>query len=230
MTTPNTTSSATAQGTPFRPRASDAYYHANAKGTGSAVRFELHPAHDTVAGSVFASLAMQRTLATNQDGNRVFPTFDWKNGITLKLDRTDLSQILQVLRGMQESIADGKGLFHRSATANTIIKFAHQIEPRPGYVLSVSRKTQNGDLANAYFIFDVSEAFSLMLALERAMLYVCFGIPEVIPRTASPANYQPRVDFTPRPAPVAAQPAAAAPAPHPEPLEEDYLAVSGDPF
>lgn len=172
-------------GTPFRRHIEDAYYHANLKGTGSAVRFSLHPAHDFTAGSVFVTLARQLTVAGRQpDGSMAFATFDWKNSISLKLDRSDLSQILQVLRGMQESIADGKGLFHVSPSGQASIRFEHRIEPKPSYVLSVLKKgtAPGSEPKNGYFIFDVDEAFVLMLSLEQAMLYVCFGIPEVIPR------------------------------------------------
>jgi hypothetical protein len=187
-------------------RASDCYYHANAKGTGSALKLELHPAHDDTPGSVFVRIAMQRTVASQQGGVQMFPTFDWKNSIVMKLDRSDLSQILQVLRGMQESVMDGKGLFHRSSAGNTVIKFSHQIEPRPGYQLSVWRKPATGEAVNMFYVFNMDEAFALMMALERAMLYVCFGIPEVIRR-----------------APAAPRQNAFAPPP-------EMRAAAGDPF
>lgn len=163
-------------------RAYDAYFHASPKGTGSACKIELHPAHEDIAGSIFVEMAMQKTIGSYKDGMQIFPTFDWENKITLKLDRTDLSQIIQVLRGMRESINDGKGIFHRSARANTIIKFYHQIEPKSGYMLSASRKTIDGKLMGCWFFFDVDEAMTLMLSLEQSMLYVCLGIPEVIKR------------------------------------------------
>ena len=166
--------------TTFRP--ADSYIHANVKGTGSACTFELHPAHDNTAGSIFLTLAAQKSVGGMQGGKRVFSTFDWENKIVVKLDRGDLAQILQVLRGMQESIGDGKGLFHQSANANTIIKFTHQIDPYPGYFLAVSRKFQDGRLSQCYFIFDPSEAFTLMLTLEHALVYICLGIPYVRPQ------------------------------------------------
>lgn len=218
----------------------DAYYRANAKGTGSAVKIELHPAHDDVAGSIFVSMAMQRTIGTMQGGrppiqgipggqvmqgpSSLYPTYDWQHAIRVKLDRTDLSQILQVLRGMQESIADGKGLFHRSSVGNTIINFSHQIEPRPGYLLQVSRKPAGQEAStSAYYFFDVNEAFTLMLALERSMVYVCFGIPEVIPR---PSSRTATPSLVPAPQSTAPHPPVMPPPPPPE----DYRAASGDPF
>lgn len=203
-----------------RFRAYDAYFHANMKGTGSACKLELHPAHGETPGCIFLSLASQKTVGAFKGGVQVFPTFDWEKRITLKLERSDLSQIIQVLRGMRESVNDGKGIFHRSARANTVIKFNHQIEPKAGYVLSVSRKTLEGVLSNCWFLFDVDEALSLMLSLEQSMLYICLGIPEVIERVVS--------------APVIQSPVLSLAQKTGEPAEsvasDDYLAASGDPF
>jgi len=209
-------SNASQVGTFVRPhfRAYDAYYHANAKGTGSAVKISLHPAHDDTAGSIFISMAMQRTTGSMQNGGQTFPTFDWAKGICVKLDRSDIAHVLQVLRGMQESIQDDKGLFHRSSAGNTVIKFSHQIDPRPSYVLSLWRKPPTGDSYSAFYVFDMNEAFALMLSLERALMYVCFGIPEVFPRRVPVA--------TPASAPMSAPPTL-------EPsLDDDLLLASGD--
>lgn len=201
-------------------RAYDGYYRANGKGTGSAVKISLHPAHDDVAGSVFATVAMQRSVGSMQGGMPVYPTFDWQNGICVKLDRADLSQILQVLRGMQESIQEGRGLFHRSNVGTTVIRFSHQIDPNPGYLLSLSRKGVNQvETTNAFYFFDMNEAFTLMLALERSILYVCFGIPEVIPRETQTTQTTQTVSAplsTPRPVPQVGA--------------SDFRAVSGDAF
>ena len=106
----------------------------------------------------------------------------------LKLDASDLSQILQVMRGIQESIADGKGLFHRSVNATTVIKFEHRIEPRPGYAFDVWKKPHDGEQQHYYFTFDPSEAFFLMLALEQSAGVIAFGIPQVIPRAKTYEN------------------------------------------
>lgn len=201
-------------------RAYDTYFHASPKGTGSACRLELHPAHDDISGSIFVELAMQKTVGYYQGGMQVFPTFDWENKITLKLDRTDLSQIIQVLRGMRESINEGKGIFHRSSNANTIIKFYHQIEPKSGYMLSASRKTMDGVLKGCWFFFDVDEALTLMLSLEQAMLYVCLGIPEIIRRPE--AFVQTR--------PTAANVPSAGELKEEQEGSEELRAVSGDPF
>ncbi len=163
-------------------RAHDLYVHANQKGSGSACRFELHPAHGDIPGAIFLEIAMQSTIGGYRGGVQVFPTFDWENKIVVKFDRTDLSQILQVLRGMTESAGGDSGLFHRTMRATTIIKFSHQVDPSPGYLLSIARRTADGALKNAWFVFDMDEAFTLRLSLEQAMMYVCLGVPTVIER------------------------------------------------
>ncbi len=154
-------------------------YKPNGKGTGSALRLELHPAHDQTNGSIFATLAPQKTVGLSNGTERTLPTFDWEKTITIKFDIMDLTQILQVLRGCTESIADGKGLFHRSTTANAVIKFEHRIEPVPCYVLDVSRKPFDGDVERICFTLRTAEAFALSEVIANALLYVAFGIPMV---------------------------------------------------
>lgn len=158
-------------------RAYDSYYHANPKGTGSAVRMELHPARISpdgicTPGCIFMSCAMQKSMYGS------LPSFDWDNKIVVKLDRSDLSQIIQVFRGMRESINDGKGLLHRYVNSTTIIRLSHHIEPVHGYLLNVIKKSTEGDSQNGFgIVFTPDEALTLMLSLEQAMMYVCFGMP-----------------------------------------------------
>lgn len=182
-----TTTATTAAARPFgdsesyRPRLS--YYHPNGRGTGGAIQFELHPAHGCTDGSIFATFARQKTVGTCEGSVRTFPRFDWANRICVKLDMSDLLQMLQVFRGMQESIADGKGLFHRNTHSNTIVKLEHRIEPQPGYLLEAFRRPlEGGEPSHAGVVLTVSEALGLSLAIEQSMDVIAFGIPMVIPR------------------------------------------------
>lgn len=177
----------------YRPRLS--YYHPNGRGTGGAVQFELHPAHGSVDGSIFATFARQKTVGSREGDVRTFPRFDWTNRICVKLDMSDLLQMLQVFRGMQESIADGKGLFHRSENSSTVVKLEHRIEPQPGYVFEAWRKPLDGEPSRAGVVFTVAEALGLSLAIEQSMDVIAFGIPMVIPCTTSPSR---RIDATGR--------------------------------
>lgn len=188
------TQTVTAQATGYRPKLS--YYHANAKGTGSAISFELHPAHSSpegnIEGSIFVSFANQKTVGVRNGSETVFPSFDWKNRIVLRLTMSDITQMLMVFRGMQESVCDGKGLFHRSSRYNTVIQFDHRIEPYPGYTLEVYRKSFDGaDQQHAFISFSQAEAVGLSLAIEQSMGVIAFGIPELRARSAPAAAEAP---------------------------------------
>ena len=160
--------------------------HASPGGRGSAIRFALHPARGRIAGHVFVEVARQKSVASVQGKVTTFATFDWENKICCKMGLGDLAQMLMVFRGMQESIQDGKGLFHRSAKANTVIKFSHQIEPRPGYMFSASCKPFDGELRAAFFVFSPEEAVWFSTALEAAMGALVFGVPAASSPVESP--------------------------------------------
>ena len=154
-------------------------YHPNGNGTGSAIRLELHPAHDETAGSIMATIATQ--LTGNCTGSiPVYPKFDWEGAITVKLDFTDISKMLQVFRGECESIEDGRGLFHQSPRGTTKITLRHIVEPINGYMLEVYRKTDSED-SNARIFLSPYEALGLATAIESSMGVICFGIPMIIP-------------------------------------------------
>ena len=155
-------------------------YHPNGKGTGSAIRLELHPAHDDTAGSIMATIATQLTIGDRLGAVPVYPRFDWEGAITVKLDFTDISKMLQVFRGECESIEDGRGLFHKSTRGTTKITLRHIVEPINGYMLEFYRKTSEED-SNARIFLSPYEALGLATAIESSMGVICFGIPMVIP-------------------------------------------------
>ena len=164
----------------YRP--SLACYRASPKGTGSAVKMNLHPAHDDVDGSIMLTIANQLTVGNRMGPNPTFPTFDWENAITVKLDFNDLTQILQVLRGETESINEGKGLYHRSPRGATGIRFYHLIDPVPGYALDISRKAgKEGEETRAHFLFSPAEALGICEAIAGSLYIVAFGIPMLVP-------------------------------------------------
>ena len=156
-------------------------YHPNGKGTGASVRIELHPAHDDTAGSIMATIATQLTTGNCTGSMPVYPKFDWDGAITVKLDFTDISKMLQVFRGACEPIEDGRGLFHKSPRGTTKITLRHIVEPINGYMLEVSRKTSDSEDSNARIFLSPYEALGLATAIESSMGVICFGIPMVIP-------------------------------------------------
>lgn len=168
----------------FRPQL--AFYKANAKGTGSACKFELHPAHDDVDGSIFASFANQLTVGDRRGPNPTYATFDWEKRITVKLDFNDLCKILQVLRGECESIEGNEGLIHMNGDFCTRIKFSHHVDPSSGYLMELfrTRRNSNEDGYGTYMFFSNWEALGLCESIAGSMSVVAFGQPMVIPHAA----------------------------------------------
>ena len=168
----------------YRPEL--AFYHPNAKGTGCAVKFGLHPAHDDKEGSIFLSAASQLTVG-GRGGERVFPRFDWERRICVKLDFTDLCKILQVLRGECESIDDGRGLYHRRLGVSTTIRFRHVVEPDSCYSLELYRNSgrEGDDALSAHILFSQAEALGIAEVFSRTLPLVCFGLPSSYARPAA---------------------------------------------
>lgn len=145
-------------------------HHANQRGTGTALRLELHPARPDADGSILATIAPQKSPTPA-------PSFDWDKAIDFRLCFLDLAKVLQVFRGHFESIADGKGLYLRTAKGCTVVRLAHRIEPVGGYVLDVSHRPNVGETVCLSFAMTYDEAFALSEAIGHAMLYVSFGVP-----------------------------------------------------
>ena len=78
--------------------------HPNAKGTGTSVKFELHPAHGHVEGSVFATFASQKTVASYSGGMQVHPTFDWGNSVTIRLTVNEVAEMLDLTEANVDQI------------------------------------------------------------------------------------------------------------------------------
>ena len=78
----------------YHPRL--AFYHANAKGTGCAIKMELHPASGAADGGIFCTFAAQKTVGNRLGPNSTFPTFDWTEAHTVKLAFDDLAKMQQV--------------------------------------------------------------------------------------------------------------------------------------
>jgi len=168
----------------YRPRLS--FYHPNGKGTGCAMRLELHPAHDRTDGSIMMSVANQLTVGDRRGPNPVFPRFDWDNKITVKLDFTDLSKMLQVFRGECESLEEGKGLYHSAPNFTTRIVLRHVIEPTPGYSIELYRTPRSGeDEIRTHLLLSPWEALGLAESITGSLACISFGIPTVIPRDTS---------------------------------------------
>jgi hypothetical protein len=153
------------------------FYHPNAGGNGAAVQFELKAAHGRREGCIFMVFGRQKTLAVrNGDGTRQMPTFDWANRITVKLGFADLCNLLLVLNGKHEQAGGGRGLFHDTAEANTVIGLRRNAEP-PGYLLDVSRKAkqQGAEAQRMRVLLTEAEALGLRSIFEHSLPLLIFA-------------------------------------------------------
>lgn len=157
-----------------------ALYHANGKGTGSAMKLQLYPARvgDLDSGAIYATIAPQSTLGDRRSTPPIYPRFDWDNAIKIRLDFDDLAKVLQVLRGETESIDDGKGLFHRYADKCQLIKFRHTVEPVCSYALEVVETFADAQYheREAHIFLSNAEALGLSLAIEHSFAAISFGV------------------------------------------------------
>ncbi len=193
------------------------FYHPNMKNTGCAIQFSVEPATPDRDGSVFFSIAKQKTVASNE-GERRFASFDWVNKITVKLNFIEVAEILLVLGGHAPMLshAGKEGCFHNSPTATTTISLKRSEDPaRPGFLLGVGR-TPKADPNARQFIslaFSPAEAFGLRAALTAEMGLLAFGIPRNRPPLPASSFAMPPSDpFAPPPVPTPSFSAAEAPA------------------
>ena len=160
----------------FRPKFS--LYHANAKGTGCALKMEMHPALGDADGYFMVGLAGQLTVGDRRGSAPVYPTFDWNNAMYVKLDFSDITKMLEVFRGMTESIDDGKGLYHSSPSGTTKIILRHIQEG--GYSFDIFRSKAGVEgTVGAHFVLSPNEAYGLALAMEDSLGAICFGVPSI---------------------------------------------------
>ncbi len=156
-------------------------YHANGKGTGSAAKFEVIPATGTHDGTVYLTLAAQKSIATGsrEQGTRQHATFDWTNRVVVKLNFSDLCHMLPVFMGVADHAGDEKGLYHDSRQASSIIRLARQTEQFPGVLLDISRrmKADSENQTRIRILFTHAEAYGIGVALEQSMGLLAFGIP-----------------------------------------------------
>lgn len=162
-------------------RPSLTFYHANGKGTGSAIKLELYPARvdDPNSGAIYATIATQSSLGDRRSTPPIYPSFDWDNALKVKLDFTDLAKVLQVLRGETESIDEGKGLFHCYDDKCQVIKFRHMVEPVCGYSLEAAETFADAQCQERkmHIFLSTAEALGLSLAIEHSFSAIAFGVP-----------------------------------------------------
>ncbi len=153
-----------------------AFYHANSKGTGAALRFELKPPGGRRNGCIFMEMAQQKTTAGGGNGNRTPATFDWESKATVKLSFMDTCEFLAVLQLKKADLgANGRGLYHVNGEKDTIISMRPNTQ-RKGYTIGISRKDRQGQqLFKGHFLVSPTEAIGLEAILSAALFHMAFG-------------------------------------------------------
>lgn len=148
-------------------------YHPNPKGNGSAMCIKLSPAKLNVAGYVQMELARQQTVGDAE--RKVFPTFNWKERIIVRINPVEAAEVVRCLRGMTESIRDGAGFSHKTDGRASKITLVHMVEPRPCYQLKVMSETIAGEEKEVAIYIHSAEAMALECAISSSMGRLCFG-------------------------------------------------------
>ncbi len=172
-------------------------YKANKQGTGSATEWQLSfkGQEKFSPWKLFFSIAKQ--LEKDANGN---PRFDWDNAICVKMDITDISEIIAVLEDQQKEAGNGGKIFHQHGTENKIINFIQNRE-HGGYFMKISHQSQKGVITLQQNL-TMGEGCALRILLQNAVLKLTnWGYvnkrknyaPKTIPETQRQAEVQPQV-------------------------------------
>lgn len=153
-------------------------YHANLKGTGSALRLEPRINRDDRDryNCIFLEMASQLTAPSRRGGGGGHATFDWRNKVTVKLGFADLAELLTVLEGGADHAGGARnGLYHAAGGGNTLIGFRANRETG-AYHLSVSAKRRPEEEARKIGItLTAAEATGLRCLLQTGLFFVTFS-------------------------------------------------------
>lgn len=149
-------------------------YHPNAKGTGSALKFIPRAAkYIKGPGNLILSIALQTSTGNKVEGEPSIPRFDWDKEIEVYLDPFEVMEIIRVIKGEQEAINDGKGIY--SQREHCALDVRHHIDPVPHYAVTLTTTEQGGARETRGINLTPTEAETICLALTYAMGPMVFG-------------------------------------------------------
>lgn len=149
-------------------------YHPNNKGNGSAMGIRVVPASLKVQGCVQLEVARQLTVGNVEQ--KVFPTFNWKDRIIVRLTPVEVAEVCRCIRGITPSVRDGAGFVHRTDGGASKITLVHVVEPRECFQLKVMHETIAGVDREVSFYVYPAEAFAIEAGLSAAMGALCYGV------------------------------------------------------
>ena len=154
------------------------FYHANPKGTGAAVQFELrlNREGEDRYDCFFLEMAHQKTIATPGDRQKGPATFDSDGKVIVKLDFMDICELIAVLEGRRPQAGNGQnGIYHGSMGSSTLISFKKNMEGE-GFYLGVSKKSKDGtQLFKGHILLSDIEAIGLDCVFRTALFLMAFG-------------------------------------------------------
>jgi len=147
-------------------------YHPTSRSSGSAL--SLEPRLNRRTGDRFNCFFLAMARQKEMEEKREFAAFDWDNKVTVKLDFTDICELLRVLEGhIPQAGRDGKGLFHQTAQANTIITLQRR-EQGEGFELGLSKK-KNGEAPYQIRItLSEAEALGIRCIFQTGLFFITF--------------------------------------------------------
>jgi hypothetical protein len=153
------------------------FYHPSVAGTGSAMQLDprVNRGEADRYNCFFMEMAAQKTTMGRDGTKKVFPTFDWANKLTVKLEFTDTCEMLAVLEGRQERAGGTRnGLYHETERGSTVITFLRNAD-KSGYLLGLSRKDKtSGGLVKIHIALSESEAVGLRSIFQAGLFFITF--------------------------------------------------------
>lgn len=154
-----------------------ALYHPTGNGNGAALQLELRlnrPGEDRY-DCYFLEVAAQKSAPSREGERRVPATFDWENKLTVKLDFTDVCELLGVLEGRVERAGGQRnGLYHENGKCCTIITFQKSPE-KAGYFLALSRKDkEGGQVVRTQMVLSEPEGIGLRCLFQSGLFFMTY--------------------------------------------------------
>ncbi|MEI6807372.1 MAG: hypothetical protein WCN95_01525 [bacterium] len=151
-------------------------YHPTSTGTGAALQLEprVNRKDADRYNCFFLEMSSQKTAAS-RDGDKSVPaSFDWEHKLTVKLDFTDICEMLAVLEGRVDKVGGARsGLFHQNGTSSTVISL--QRSEKGGYYIGLSRKSgADGALARVNITLSEAEAIGLRSIFQAGLFFITF--------------------------------------------------------
>lgn len=154
-----------------------AFYHPVSTGTGVALQIEprINRREADRYNCFFFEMAAQKPVAEREGERRAYAAFDWEHKLTVKMDFSDICEMLLVLEGRQERVGGQKnGLYHDTEKANTVITFG-RIPEKSGVVFGLSRKDKESGVVTRLNIgLSEAEAIGLRSIIQAGLFFVTF--------------------------------------------------------